>query len=431
MVSTAFYVASEITPPRKVKMMAQRVAITKVDKGNIEAAVREAITLSGGLEGVIKRDSRVLIKPNQGKPAPSGSGILTDARVTEAVAKIVLELGPKTVIIGDGAIAGYDFGGFSTEEAFEASGTAEVARKLGIELRNLNRDSFDEVTIHKPLVMDKVRIARTALESDIIISVPVLKSHIRTYATLSLKNMKGAMSGAEKRKSHRLGLDMAIVDLNSLVRPSYAVIDAIVGMEGLWQYPQDSRELGLIVAGRDALAVDIVGASLMGIDPKRIMHLQYLAKQEGTMVDLEQIEIVGESLDNHRQQFKTGFQVFEARYPEVHIVQGESACSGCTNELVSAIIYMKQAGYSQEMEGLTVVIGNPAEPKVTEKTAVLGKCAKECARLGSYAAGCPPKEDAIIRALCDMCAADPDRVMATRDEARRKLWESSKILLER
>jgi uncharacterized protein (DUF362 family) len=412
--------------------MTQRVAITKVDEGNIEAAVREAIASAGGLEELINSDSRVLIKPNQCKPALSGSGVLTDARVTEAVARIVLELGPRAVVIGDGSIAGYDVaGGYSTEEAFETSGTAEVARRLGIELRNLNSDSFDEVTIQNPLVMDKVRIARTALESDVIISIPVLKSHIRTHATLSLKNMKGVMPGAEKRKSHRLGLDMAIVDLNSVVRPSYAVIDATVGMEGLWQYPQDSRKMGLIVAGRDALAVDIVGASLMGIDPKQIMHLQYLAKQEGTIVDLGQIEIVGEPLDKHRQQFKTGFQVFEARYPEVHIVQGESACSGCTSELVTAITYMKQAGYSREMEGLTVIIGNPAELEVTGKTAALGKCAKDWAHLGSYVAGCPPKEDAMIRALCDVCAADPDRVMGTRDEARRKLWESSRTLLER
>jgi len=412
-------------------MMAQRVAITKVEKGNIEAAVREAIASAGGLEELIDSNSRVLIKPNQCKPAPSGSGVLTDVRVTEAVAKIVLELGPRSVIIGDGAIAGYDFSGYSTEEVFEASGMSEVAGKLGIELRNLNRDSFDEVTIHRPLVMDKVRIARTALESDVIISIPVLKSHIRTHATLSLKNMKGVMPGAEKRKSHRLGLDMAIVDLNSVVRPSYAVIDATVGMEGVWQYPQDSRKMGLIVAGRDALAVDIVGASLMGIDPKQIMHLQYLAKQEGTVVDLGQIEMVGEPLDKHRQQFKTGFQVFEARYPEVHIIQGESACSGCTSELVSAVNYMKQAGYGREMEGLTVVIGNPAELEPAKKTAVLGKCAKEWAELGRYVKGCPPKEDAIIRALCDVCVADPERVMATRDEARRKLWESAGPLLER
>jgi len=412
--------------------MAQRVAITKVGKDNIEAAVREATSLAGGLEELIRSDSRVLIKPNVCMPAPSGSGVVADARVTEAVAKIVLELGPRSVVIGDGSIAGYDVGGgYSTEEAFEVSGTAEVARKLGIELRNLNSDSFAEVTIDKPLVMDKVRIARTALESDVIIGIPVLKTHIRTYATLSLKNMKGVMRGAEKRKSHRLGLDMAIVDLNSVVRPSYAVIDALIGMEGLWQYPQDSRKMGLIVAGRDAVAVDVVGASLMGIDPKQIMHLQYLAKQEGAVADLGQIEIVGEPLDKHRQQFKGAFEVFESRYPEVHIVQGESACSGCTNELVSAITYMKDAGYGREMEGLTVIIGNPAEPQVTGKTAVLGKCAKDLSHLGSYAAGCPPREDAMIGALCDVCAADPARVMATRDETRRKLWESSRALLER
>ena len=409
--------------------MIRRVAIAKVDKGNIEAAVREAIALAGGLKELIKSDSRVLIKPNLGKPAPSGSGLLTDARVTEAVTKMVLELGPKSVIIGDGAVAGYDAAGFNTGETFEVSGTSEVAHKLGVEHRDLNRDSFDEVTIRKPLVMDKVKIARTALESDVIISIPVLKTHIRTHATLSLKNMKGVMPGSEKRKSHRLGLDMAIVDLNSVVHPSYAVIDATVGMEGLWQYPQDSRKLGLVVAGRDALAVDIVGASLMGIDPKQVMHLQYMAQQEGAITDPGQIKIVGESLDKHRQQFKTAFEVFEARYPEVCIVQGESACSGCTSELVSAIRYMKEAGYGQEMEELTVIIGNPAKPNVTRRTAVLGKCAKNFARLGSYAAGCPPKEDDMIRVLCDVCAVDPDRVMSTRDEVRRKLWESYNALI--
>ncbi len=405
--------------------MACRVAISKVDKGDIEAAVRQATSLAGGLEEIINESSRVLIKPNLGKPSPSGSGVLTNAKVTEAVTKLVLELNPRSIIIGEGAIAGYDFPGFSTKEVFEASGTLEVARRLGVELRNLNRDTFEEVTIQQPNVMEKVRIARTALESDVIISVPVLKSHIRTHVTLSLKNMKGVMPGAEKRKSHRLGLDLAIVDLNSVVRPSYAVIDATVGMEGLWQYPQDMREVGLVIAGRDALAADIVGTSLMDIDPNQVMHLNYLAEKEGTTVDLERIEIVGEPLHKHRLHFKTGFQAFEERFPGLDIIQGESACSGCTNELVSAIIYMKEAGYGKELEDLTVIIGNPSRPKVTDKAAVLGKCAKDFKHLGHYAAGCPPKEKDMIYALCRVCAADYKQVIATRDEARHKLWQSS------
>lgn len=414
---------------RGEETMTKRVAITKADEGKIEAAVREAITLAGGLEEVIDGGSRVLVKPNLCMPKPSGSGVLTDARVTEAVTKMILDLGPKSVIIGDGAIAGYDFSGFSTRETFEASGMVEVAERLGVELRNLNTDAVAEVTISDPHVMEKVRVAKTAVESDVIVSVPVLKSHIRTHVTLSLKNMKGVMPGAEKRKSHRLGLDLAIVDLISAVRPHYAVIDATVGMEGLWQYPQDKREVGLIIAGRDPLAVDIVGTSVMGIDPNQVMHLEYIARQTGTVVDLDRIEIVGESLEDHRHRFMTGFEAFEKNFPEVTIVQGESACSGCTNELVSAIMYLKQAGYDEALKGLGAIIGNPDNPETFEKTAVFGKCAKDLKDLGQYAGGCPPKEEDMIRALCDLCAADFERVVATRDEARRKLWESSKDLL--
>jgi uncharacterized protein (DUF362 family) len=231
--------------------MTNRVSLTAVKNGDVEAAVREAVRLAGGFDELIGSDSRVLIKPNQCKPSPRHSGCMADGDVVEAVAKLVLERQPKSVVIGDGAIAGYDFGGFSTQESFDSSGVTAAASRLGIELRNLNKDAFQEVKVPNALVMDSVRIARTALDSDVIITVPVLKSHIRTHATLGLKNMKGVMPGAEKRKSHRLGLDMAIVDLCTVVPPHYNIIDATVGMEGLWQYPQDTREMGLIVAGSD------------------------------------------------------------------------------------------------------------------------------------------------------------------------------------
>ncbi len=92
---------------------------------------------------------------------------------------------------------------------------------------------------------------------------------------------------------------------------------------------------------------------------------------------------------------------------------------------------MKEAGYEKGLEDLTVIIGNPSDPKITGKTAVLGKCAKDFEHLGYYSSGCPPTEEDMIRALCEVCAADEDRVIATRDEARRKLWESSDALLDR
>lgn len=410
--------------------MTNRVALAKVNGENVEAAVREAVSLAGGFDELVTAGSHVLIKPNQCKPSPRHSGCMTDGDVVEAVAKLVLARNPASVVIGDGAIAGYDFAGFSTQESFDSSGVTEVARRLGIELRNLNTDRFEVVHVPHPLVMDSVRIAKTALESDVIISVPVLKSHIRTHATLSLKNMKGVMPGAEKRKSHRLGLDMAIVDLCTVVRPHYAIIDATVGMEGLWQYPQDTRPMGLIVAGSDALHVDVIGAALMGIDPIQIMHLVYMGEREGKNVSADAVELVGERLEDYKTAFATGFDVFRSRYPEVNIVQGESACSGCTNELVSAITYMKQAGYGEQMQGLTVIIGNAPDVDTGQKVVTLGKCAAGLKGVGAHVPGCPPKEDEMVRAIAQVCGADPESVMLTMAEARKKLWDSSSGVIE-
>jgi len=411
--------------------MTNRVAITSVGSGSVEDAVREAVRLAGGFEGLIGPDTRVLVKPNQCKPSPRHSGCQADGDVVEAVTKLVLEMNPKSVIIGDGAIAGYDFGGFSTQEAFDTSGVTDVAARLGVELRNLNTDDYEEIEVPGALAMEKVRIAKTALESDVIISIPVLKTHIRTYATLALKNMKGVMPGSEKRKSHRVGLDQAIVDLCTIVKPHFAVIDATVGMQGLWQYPDDTREMGVVVAARDALYADVVGAALMGIDPSQIMHIQYLARKEGKDASLDAIEVVGESIEEHRQEFLTGFDVFRSRYPEVNIVQGESACSGCTNELVSAITYMKQAGYGDKMKDLTVVIGSASDVESPGKLVALGKCAAGLDGADKKVPGCPPKEDAMIRALCEVCEADPEVVMATMADARKKLWNDSSGALER
>ena len=170
--------------------MTNRVAITRLGTGGVDEAVRRAVALAGGFDELISGSSRVLVKPNQCKPSPRHSGCQADGDVVEAVTKLVLERNPKSVVIGDGAIAGYDFGGFSTQESFDSSGVTEVANRLGVELRNLNAEAFEEVKVPGALVMDSVRIAKTVLESDVIISIPVLKTHIRTHATLSLKRKR-------------------------------------------------------------------------------------------------------------------------------------------------------------------------------------------------------------------------------------------------
>ena len=187
--------------------------------------------LAGGLD--IQAGATVLLKPNVVHPSPSGSGSITDARVTEAVARLVLERNPGRVIIGEGSSVGYDFPGRrDTMTCLEASGTADVARRLGLELVDLNRDEHVQVHAPEAYVMPEFGVARTAWEADVIVDLPVVKTHVRTGITCGLKNMKGVLPGEEKKRTHRMGLDRAIVDLNRVMRPHYTVVDAIVGVQG-------------------------------------------------------------------------------------------------------------------------------------------------------------------------------------------------------
>ena len=155
------------------------VSVVRVEK-DVELAVRKAVSLAGGLADIVTQRCRVLVKPNIASSDRSGTGKITDARVTEAITKIVLEMKPKSVIIGEGSSVGFDFPDLQdTTKALEESGTKEAADRLGVPLVDLNVDHPEEVEIPNSLVMKSVKIAQPVLQSDVIISVPVMKTHIR------------------------------------------------------------------------------------------------------------------------------------------------------------------------------------------------------------------------------------------------------------
>jgi uncharacterized protein (DUF362 family) len=394
------------------------VSVVK-DENDVELAVRKAVALAGGLDGIVNSGSKVLIKPNIASRDKSGCGKITDARVTHAITKMVMEKKPKSVIIGEGSAVGYDFPDLQdTMKALEESGTREVATKLGVPLVDLNTDRHREVKVPNPLVMKSVKIAQTVLESDVIISVPVMKTHIRSAVTLSVKNMKGVMPGAEKKKTHRLGLELAIADLNSIVRPHFVVVDGLMGMEGLWEYPDDCVPMGLVGAGRDPVAVDSVFAQIMGIEPKEIMHLLYCQQKGLGKCDPGRIEVVGVPISEVRRPFHTAFAVMRKRYPGL-IVQSEKACTGCTGEIISPLIYIREAKQVEKLQGLTVIIGEAPEHWEGEKVVAIGKCAQRLKDRLPFVPGCPPAVEAIIEKVCEVCDIDVKLVFQKREELHR------------
>ncbi|MGA2956184.1 MAG: DUF362 domain-containing protein [Thermodesulfobacteriota bacterium] len=398
----------------------QKALVSIVRAGeDVELAVRKAVLLAGGLEGIVSSKSRVLIKPNIASRDRSGTGKVTDARVTQAITKMVLERNPRSVIIGEGSAVGFDFPELQdTMMAMEESGTKEVAEKMGVALVDLNTDDHEEIEIPQPLVMKSVKIAQTVLDSNVIISVPVMKTHIRSAVTVSLKNMKGTMPGNEKKKTHRLGLELAIADLISVVKPHFAVVDGLVGMEGLWEYPDDCVPLGLVGAGRDPVALDAVFAQIMGVLPQEIMHLQHCQIKGLGIADPEKIEVVGVPISEVRRPFRPAFEVLRNRYPGLTVL-AEKSCTGCTNEFISTLIYIREAQQVEKLGDLTVIMGEGREDFQGEKAVVIGKCARKGKEHLPFVPGCPPAVDEITKKVCEVCEIDVQLVFHKRDELHR------------
>jgi uncharacterized protein (DUF362 family) len=387
------------------------VSIVRVQGDDVETAVDEAIEQSEGLASVDWEGASVLIKPNVVKPARPGSGLVTDVRVIEAVTKLVLKRDPGRVIIGEGCSVGYDFPDFrDTIRCMEMAGVLEMARKWGIEVVDLNREERVEVDVPDAFVMSRFAIAKAAWEADVVVNVPILKTHVRTGITCGLKNMKGVLPGREKKRTHQCGLDRGIVDLNRVVRPSVTVVDGIMCAQGAHTEASDLVPLNLIIAGNDVVAVDAVCASIAGFDISEILHVQLAAEAGLGIGELNRIEIRGESIDSVRHPFIPYLQAALDLYGGATIIE-KNTCTGCMGELLSTIIYVREAGFHDELSNLTLIMGTPDRiPPVNRSAVVVGKCAQDYRHLGVFVPGCPPHGLKITDGVCEALNLDKEIV---------------------
>jgi len=273
-----------------------RVAIVK-GENPIETTLNALRLIEADIQHVLAESGKkpILVKPNYINSKHPSTGITTDSRVIEGVVKFLKE--GKTandVIIGEGSGFGDTF------QAFKIAGVDAVAERWSVKLMDLNRDEFAEARVPDPLNLKKVKVAKTALDSTIV-SVPKLKPHRIATITLSLKNMMGAL--ASKGTMHMgTSLSENIADLASVLKPSLAVIDGIIAGEG-HETSGNPVPMGLVIAGTDPVAVDAVGAAVMGIPPEDVKHLLLAEKKGLGTCRLENITVLGEPLEAVRRKF--------------------------------------------------------------------------------------------------------------------------------
>ena len=252
--------------------------------------VRPAVDRTFELFPLALQGKKVLIKPNVLRASEAREGIVTNPAVLRAVVEKVESMGPAEIIVGDNPGL-HDYG--ANEESFIKTGLMEACKGY---YQNIGNDSVK--LPFNAAFMPSVSVSRAVMQADVVISLPKFKTHGLTVITGAIKNSYGILPGAQKATLHRAAgsperFNEVVVEVFRLRVPDLFIVDAVVGMEGNGPASPELRDIGLILAADNAVAVDSVIAAMMGCEPGRLRFLQK-AKEAGLGGhDLGSIEIIG------------------------------------------------------------------------------------------------------------------------------------------
>jgi uncharacterized protein (DUF362 family) len=243
---------------------------------NLSRAVEKIIEPLGGMQAFVKAGQRVLLKPNMGFPVPAAQRATTSAELIAAVAGLVLAQGAGQVIIADYPVS-------DSEKTVELMGLRQACKGLKVKIVPVTADKdFVEVKIPGGNSLKSAEILKEALQADVHIALPMVKSHSSTLYTGTLKGMMGLI--ATRKTFHWWhNLHMAIVDLNMVIKPDLVILDGLEVMtnEGP-RGPGDLEKTNSLIAGTDPVAVDAAGVRLTRlfgrrIKPEKVTHLALAA----------------------------------------------------------------------------------------------------------------------------------------------------------
>jgi uncharacterized protein (DUF362 family)/NAD-dependent dihydropyrimidine dehydrogenase PreA subunit len=214
---------------------------------------------------------KVVIKPNVLRTSSADEHIVTNPALLRAVIDKVEELAPAKIVVGDNPGL-FNYG--DNENSFVKTGLMEAAKGY---YKNLG-DSTQQLAFNRDF-MPQIVVSTEIMTADLFISLPKFKTHGLTVMTGAIKNSYGVLPGAQKARLHQLAgsperFHEVIVAVFRLRVPDFFIMDAVVGMEGNGPASPELREIGLILAADNGVAMDAVMARMMGVDPARLRFMQ-------------------------------------------------------------------------------------------------------------------------------------------------------------
>jgi uncharacterized protein (DUF362 family) len=393
-------------PPTVSIIQTRAVEYGQID---IDKMVRESLEPLGGMNFFVSPGQRVLIKPNAVSNLPATSGATTEPRIVGALVQLALEAGAREVWVGDSSC--------NWSNSYQVMNDLGLVRE--IEQRGgkvLDLDTVPSVSLNIPngKAVRQVEVPQPLVEADVIIDVPKAKTHMIDSITCCLKNWVGIIPQRHRLGYHQMPrLAQIVADIMTQLAPSLCVVDALIIGEGEGPLNVDPRFLGLIIAGNDPVATEVIIGELLGFEADELVFA-WAAYLEGLgEIDRNKIQVFGPPLDKLKIRAHRPIPAIYNRFP-CNIVLGGACWGGLTWFVGTAVTWQKDGTWQKVIEGLgtpTFMMGfNAEDPAFDEHLAVgpyfiVGDCAPDKYKQDERTIvipGCPPGPalpEAVLRML--------------------------------
>ncbi|WP_329196295.1 DUF362 domain-containing protein [Streptomyces sp. NBC_01435] len=373
------------------------VALTRVDDltdAAVDQAVEQVLDLLADPLRDVGKGDRVVIKPNMFQRKP---GFRTSPGLLLAVAKRASARGAEVFVAERTHVL---------KEILDGSPLHRYAQVVSFDDRPLRIVQIPGATsLRVPVAIPDI-----VTECDFFIGAPQLRTHSSVVLTNAMKNLVGLLPGFTTRIVHMAGVEESLVDLN-LLRPQHLLVcDATTVIEGNYPMEGSSREVGLVSASRNAVAMDATMAAVAGVQAWELAYLRDAHRRGLGPVDLADIEVRGVTVE------EAGFVIDRAPVTLVppregiHVHAG-TACDDCRRWLAAAMSLLRDE--LREFPGEMTIVSGPMErlPELRGAVVLVGNALYEHREAGVYLEGCPPRaiQTAGLRYAMGHEVSDPER----------------------
>ena len=232
---------------------------------NLQASLEKLLEPLGGMGAFVKPGDRVLLKPNLLTGSRPTKECVTRGEMVYCVAKMVQAVGGKP-FMGDSPAFG------SARGVAEANGYLPLLEELNIPIVEFKGKRYETVSEE----FNHLRLSKQAMEADVVINLPKIKSHLQLTMTMGVKNLFGCVPGKMKawwhmeagKDANRFG--QMLVETARAIAPDLTIVDGIIGHEGNGPSGGEPRDLGVLAASPDVFACDRAVIEIVNVDPKII-----------------------------------------------------------------------------------------------------------------------------------------------------------------